>query len=146
MRKIRSIVCHHTASNPSTTPDEIRGWHVNGNGWSDIGYHWVVFRDDDGDWLVEAGRPEARSGAHAKGKNADTLGIVVSGDYTKGALPELAEMALAALVAAKCVAFGLNESHVFGHSEVMAKGYTVCPGYDMDRVRARVAGYLAARK
>jgi len=142
MREITRIVCHHTASKPTTTPDEIRGWHVNGNGWSDIGYHWVVYLDAAGNWTIAPGRPEKRTGSHAKGANGDSLGIVVAGDYTASTLPERAEIALCAMVAAKCIEFGLTESAVFGHYEVMRPGYTQCPGYDMDRIRARVKTHL----
>ena len=55
--------------------ETIRDWHVNGNGWSDIGYHYVIKRNG----LVEAGRPVSISGAHAKGHNADSIGICLVG-------------------------------------------------------------------
>lgn len=144
MREINRIVCHHTASKPTTTPDEIRRWHVDGNGWSDIGYHWVVYLDDAGDWTIAPGRPEKRSGSHAKGKNSDSIGIVVAGDYTAGPLPERAEIALCAMVAAKCIEYGVSVEDVVGHREIMREGYTECPGYDMDRVRARVREHVEA--
>lgn len=144
MREIKRIVCHHTDSKPETTPDEIRRWHVDGNGWSDIGYHWVVFLGADGEWDIKPGRPEHRSGSHAKGQNSDSLGIVVSGRYVDAPLPETVELMLAAFIAGKCKEFGLKDSDVYGHKEVMRPGYTQCPGYDMNRVRERVAGYLAA--
>lgn len=144
MREIKRIVCHHTASKPTTTPDEIRVWHVDGNGWSDIGYHWVIYQGAT-DWVIEPGRPEARTGSHAKGANADSLGVVVAGDYTKGPLPESAEIMLCAFIASKCRQFGLTEADVYGHREVMRPGYTECPGYSMDKIRARVGGYLAGK-
>ncbi len=40
----------------------------------------------------------------------------------------------------------LGAEDVYGHREVMAPGYTVCPGYDMDGIRDRVAGYLRAAR
>ena len=144
MRTIRRIVCHHSASSPTTTPDEIRRWHVDGNGWSDIGYHYVLHIGEDGEWTAAKGRPEARNGSHAQGNNADSIGICVAGDYTDRPLPETAEIALCALVAGKCIEHGIGADAVYGHSEVMRPGYTQCPGYDMDRVRARVADHLAA--
>ncbi|MDF1699547.1 MAG: peptidoglycan recognition family protein [Planctomycetota bacterium] len=144
MREITEITCHHTASKPTTTPDEIRSWHVKGNGWSDIGYHWIVFLDEDGDWVAAEGRPESRAGAHAKNRNKHSIGIVVSGDYVEDTLPERAEIALSALVAAKCIQHSLTVENVFGHKEVMRPGYTECPGYDMDRIRDRVQTHLDA--
>jgi|OM-RGC.v1.024803878 N-acetylmuramoyl-L-alanine amidase. len=145
-RTIRRIVCHHTDSAPTTDAATIRGWHVDGNGWSDIGYHWVIRQTADGEWMTEQGRPEHRTGSHAKGSNSDSIGIVVAGRYTDAPLPETAELMLCAIVAAKCMDYGLGAQDVYGHREVMAPGYTVCPGYDMDRIRDRVAGYLRAAR
>ena len=54
---------------------EITDWHVNGNGWSDIGYHWVIRRDGS----LEAGRAEETAGAHAKGHNSNSIGVCMVG-------------------------------------------------------------------
>lgn len=145
MREIHTIILHHTASPATTTVDTIRRWHTQGNGWSDIGYHYVVRLGDDGHWTVEKGRPESRTGAHDGGENRGSLGIVVCGDYTDQPLPEYAEIALCALVAAKCIEYGVPVERVEGHGEYEPDDTpTRCPGYDMDRVRARVADHLAA--
>jgi len=55
----------------------IRGWHVNDNGWNDIGYHWVIRRDG----TIEPGRKESVKGAHcnAKGGNTASIGICMVG-------------------------------------------------------------------
>ena len=63
----------HCSATPAGRPHnaaEIRRWHVDGNGWSDIGYHYVILIDG----TVEAGRPLWRKGAHTKGHNND-IGI-----------------------------------------------------------------------
>ena len=41
MRKINKIIIHCSATPELKDFDvkDIRGWHVEGNGWSDIGYH-----------------------------------------------------------------------------------------------------------
>jgi N-acetyl-anhydromuramyl-L-alanine amidase AmpD len=54
---------------------EIRKWHVDGNGWNDIGYHYVIRRSGE----VERGRIEHVSGAHVAGHNADSIGICMVG-------------------------------------------------------------------
>lgn len=145
MREIHTIICHHTASPAETTVETIRGWHTRQNGWSDIGYHWVIRLGEDGHWTVEAGRPEHRVGAHDGGENQGSLGIVVCGDYSNHPLPEYAEIALSALVAAKCVEYGVDLSRVQGHGEYEPDDTpTRCPGYDMDKVRARVAQHLSS--
>jgi N-acetyl-anhydromuramyl-L-alanine amidase AmpD len=55
--------------------DEIRSWHVNKNGWSDIGYHYVIRRSG----VIDTGRPLKNSGAHVKGRNATTVGVCLVG-------------------------------------------------------------------
>lgn len=55
--------------------EEIRDWHVNENGWSDIGYHLVIRRNGQWEW----GRPLERQGAHVLGHNAGNIGICLVG-------------------------------------------------------------------
>ena len=44
MRKIDKIIIHCTATpeGRAVTIEEVRRWHVKGNGWSDIGYHYLI--------------------------------------------------------------------------------------------------------
>lgn len=77
MRDINTIVVHGawTKSGVDVGVEEIREWHVEGNGWSDIGYHYVIRRDG----RIEDGRPVERQGAHVQGHNSDTIGICLVG-------------------------------------------------------------------
>src|SRR5690554_2206478 len=77
MRKIRKIIIHaaDTPPNMDIGVEEIRDWHVNGNGWRDIGYHYVIRRDG----TVERGRSEEVAGAHVYGHNSDSIGICLVG-------------------------------------------------------------------
>lgn len=50
---------------------EIRRWHKDGNGWSDIGYHRVFGPDG----AIGVGRPLWRIGAHVMERNRGTIGI-----------------------------------------------------------------------
>ena len=81
MREIDLIVVHCSATPEGKhfSTETIRNWHVNGNGWSDIGYHWVVELDGK----VRAGRPEQRVGAHVKGYNRSSIGICYVGGMSK---------------------------------------------------------------
>ena len=47
MRKIDDIIIHCAATYPAMDigAAEIRQWHVRDNGWSDIGYHFVIRRN-----------------------------------------------------------------------------------------------------
>ncbi len=80
MRNIDKIIIHCTATpeGKDYTVDEIRGWHVSGNGWKDIGYHFVVHLDGE----VSLGRPVDQIGAHCKGQNANSIGVAYVGGCT----------------------------------------------------------------
>ena len=77
MRKIRKIIIHCSATKEGQDIDakEIKKWHVEGNGWSDIGYHYVIKLDG----TVEEGRPIERSGAHTLNHNHDSIGVCYIG-------------------------------------------------------------------
>lgn len=82
MRLIDKVIVHSAATTEDMDigAEEIRDWHVNGNGWSDIGYHFIIRRDG----TVEAGRNISRVGAHTKGHNITSIGIcLVGGGYRK---------------------------------------------------------------
>ena len=77
MRDIRKIIIHaaDTPADMDIGVEEIRRWHVEERGWSDIGYHYVIRRDG----TVETGRSEDRAGAHVRGHNQDSIGICLVG-------------------------------------------------------------------
>lgn len=77
MRKITEIIVHCTATpeGRDVSVDTIRRWHVSGNGWSDIGYHYVIALDG----TVNTGRPLERPGAHCAGHNARSIGVCYVG-------------------------------------------------------------------
>ena len=86
---VRKAVVHHTVSGNSYSPSQVPGilkgiqaYHIDGRGWSDIGYNFLVDKYG-GLWEGRAGgidRPVI--GAHASGFNTDSVGISVLGDYT----------------------------------------------------------------
>lgn len=86
MRKIDTAIVHCSATPPGRDigVKEIKEWHTEGNGWSDIGYHFVIRRDG----TVESGRPVVRAGAHTKGHNDNSLGICLVGGTNFGGKPE----------------------------------------------------------
>ena len=85
MRTINEIFIHCSATKPQwmyeSTADqkaaEIRRWHVEENGWKDIGYHFVIDRDGN----TVAGRPLEQVGAHARGHNKNSIGICLVGGW-----------------------------------------------------------------
>ncbi len=49
MRTINKLIvhCSDTPNDRFVSVDDIRKWHVEENGWSDIGYHYVIYRNGD---------------------------------------------------------------------------------------------------
>jgi len=83
MRTINKIIIHAAYTPPGMDigAAEIRSWHVDGNGWADIGYNHVIRRNG----VVEEGRPIEQQGAHVAGHNHDSIGICLVGGELAGA-------------------------------------------------------------
>ena len=77
MREINKIIVHCSATREGENFDvaEIRKWHVEGRGWSDIGYHFYI--DLYGE--IHKGRDIAKIGAPTKGQNRNSIGICYCG-------------------------------------------------------------------
>ena len=77
MREINKIIVHCSATRENENFDvaEIRKWHVEGRGWSDIGYHFYI----DLYGQIHKGRDIAKMGAHCKGHNRNSIGICYCG-------------------------------------------------------------------
>lgn len=149
MRDINSIVIHCSDS-PFGDVEVIRDWHVNGNGWADIGYHYVVLNGhrktsrksgyamrDDG--LVESGRPEEQAGSHVLDRsdehdisNGNSIGICMVGDDDGQFTPRQA-WALLELVQSLQVRFNVPTERIIGHRE--ADSRKTCPGWDVETLR-----------
>ena len=81
MRKIDKIIihCSATVEGVNVSTSTIKRWHVQGRGWSDIGYHYVIGLDG----AIDYGRAINRSGAHTKGENETSIGICYIGGLSK---------------------------------------------------------------
>jgi len=130
-RKIEKIILHCAATpeGRDVKMETIKSWHVKGNGWSDIGYHFVIELDG----AVKNGRPLHRSGAHTKGHNATSIGICYVGGIDKDKKPkdtrtEAQRKAMDQLVD------DLKMEHptatIHGHNEFAAKA---CPSFDVSK-------------
>jgi N-acetylmuramoyl-L-alanine amidase len=85
MRQINRIIIHCTATPEGRdhTAKEIDRWHRE-KGWASIGYHYVIQLNG----TVEKGRPDHLAGAHVKGHNADSIGVVYVGGCDKNMKPK----------------------------------------------------------
>ncbi len=129
MRVINKIILHCSATPEGrrTTVEDIRLWHKQ-RGWSDIGYHYVVYLDGS----VHEGRPIERSGAHVFGLNKNSIGVCYIGGVDKNNLkakdtrtPEQI-MALDLLLGSLLDDFKGATLH--GHNEFANKA---CPSFDV---------------
>ncbi|HEY5889763.1 MAG TPA: N-acetylmuramoyl-L-alanine amidase [Acidimicrobiia bacterium] len=84
----RAVVIHHTAASNSYTADQVPGiilghclYHVNGRGWDDIGYNFLVDRFG-GVWEGRTGSKSSPvQGAHTAGFNSQTQGVAMMGNF-----------------------------------------------------------------
>ena len=75
----QGIVVHHS-STPDGTVEAFRKYHIEHNGWDDIGYHYVI-EYVGGVPAIVKGREENREGAHTKGENRRSIGICIVGNF-----------------------------------------------------------------
>jgi len=150
MRPINEIIVH-CADTPASwggnmTPeqqrDEIRRWHVEERGWSDIGYHYVITRNG----VVVQGRSLDKIGAHVKGHNKGTIGICLVGgkggtahDKFRENFTKEQDFALRKLIDELKDRF-VSVNKVSGHNEYAAKA---CPCFN---VQEWITGGMSSQK
>ena len=85
MRRLTEIIVHCTATREGKnyTVEDIRRWHKE-RGFSDIGYHYVIYLDGS----VHKGRPIEKVGAHCEGHNDNSIGIAYVGGLNKDGDPK----------------------------------------------------------
>lgn len=125
------IVLHCSATPEGRDHDasEIRRWHRS-RGWKDIGYHYVIKRNG----IVELGRDVDLMGAHAKGFNAHSIGIVyvggmdIDGDKPKDTRTTEQDIAFVYLLRHLVALY--PEARIVGHNELSEKA---CPSFDVQK-------------
>jgi len=141
------LIVHHSAgSNSSTNYAAVVAYiwdlHKNTNGWSDIGYNWLI----DPNGVVYEGRGSGVSGAHFSCLNTGTLGICILGDYRNHPVAPASLQSLADLLLYESCSNGISPAdsslhassqlvlrHISGHrdansAQVGCPSGTVCPG------------------
>lgn len=128
MREINKIILHCSATPEQRHVDvqTIRDWHLK-RGWSDIGYHFVVYLDG----TVMPGRPVERIGAHVKGMNRNSIGVCYIGgvDYYGKPKDTRTQKQLDSLEQLITDLFHqYPEASLHGHNEFSTKA---CPSFDV---------------
>ncbi len=129
MRKINKIIVHCSATREGQDipVETIRKWHVEGRGWTDIGYHFYI--DINGE--IHKGRDIAKIGAHCKGQNRNSIGICYAGGVeADGKTPkdtryDCQKDSLIAVI--RTLKAMYPESKVYSHSDFANKA---CPSFD----------------
>lgn len=138
-RPISEIIFHCTATpeGKDFTVADIRAWHK-ARGWSDIGYHYVVYRDG----RIMLGRPVGQVGAHCEGHNTGTIGVSYVGGLSadgKAAKDTRTPEQRASLLYLRNRLAALHKGvrKLSGHNQYANKA---CPSFD---VRRDDLGHLA---
>jgi N-acetylmuramoyl-L-alanine amidase len=128
MRTINKIIVHCSATpeGRDVSPEEITRWHVEDNGWSDVGYHFIITLDG----VVHFGRAIERAGAHVRGHNSDSIGVCYVGGMDadmKSAKDTRTEEQKEALVDLLCELKDTYGGEIYGHRDFSSKD---CPSFD----------------
>lgn len=123
---------HHSAGPTNQTVRQIQNHQMDNNGWSDIGYNWLVnqngtiFEGRAGGWLA--------IGAHAGGQNTAWIGVCWIGNSGNVA-PSQAALTSIEWLYGRANALAGRRLLVSGHGQVPGQA-TECPG---SRLRAWIA-------
>lgn len=147
MRNIKYIVIHHSGgSRKKVTTEMIKKWHIEENGWSDIGYHRVI----EFDGSVHMGREDSIVGAHAEGFNSKSIGICVTGDFDLEKITENDPQfkTLVQALAVLCRRYSIPVENIIGHRDVYLilgqKIAKTCPGKNLYRLLPRIRELIRA--
>lgn len=145
----------HCSDSPWGDAAEIRRWHTDpkpkGNGWNDIGYHYVICNQfptynsksqnkpvEKSDGAVQKGRDETTAGSHCLGYNAKSLGICLVGKG-KETFTERQMQAVVKLVKDLMAKYKIPAENVLGHYETPESHGKTCPNMSMPEFRKRLA-------
>lgn len=137
-RAINELIwhCSATPEGKDFTVDTIRQWHK-ARGWTDIGYHYVVYRNGH----IMVGRPIGQIGSHVAGHNTGTVGcsyiggVAADGKTPKDTRTPEQRSSMMWLTEQLIAKHGISK--VSGHNQYAAKA---CPSFD---VRKDPLGALA---
>ena len=125
------LVVHCSATKPSMDIGhrEIKRWHVDDNGWRDVGYHYIIRRNGE----VELGRSNRDTGAHAAGYNHKSISLCMVGGMAEDNSAEnnfTAQQWTALLDLVKQLKSNYPDADVIGHNEISEKE---CPSFDVQK-------------
>ena len=129
MRSIKEIIIHCSATREGQdiSVDTIRKWHVEGRGWSDIGYHFYIDINGEIKKVIDI----AKIGAHCSGHNRNSIGLCYCGGVEEdGKTPkdtrtETQKQSLLAVL--RTLKAMYPEAIIYSHNEFANKA---CPSFN----------------
>lgn len=130
---VNAAFVHHTAASNSYTsaqvPSILRGiyaYHVDGRGWRDIGYNFLIDRYGRTWEGRYGGTTRAVVGAQAAGMNFDSFGVSVLGNFDIASVPSAAVSAVTSLIGWKAQ---IHEFNPLGTALINGKRFTAVSGH-----------------
>ena len=127
-RTIKELIVHCSATpeGKDYNVDTIRQWHLQ-RGFSDIGYHYVIYRDGS----IHIGRDESIIGAHCTGHNTNSIGVCyIGGCASDGKTPKdtrTTEQKQSLVKLLKELKTKYPQASIHGHRDFSSKA---CPSFD----------------
>ena len=127
-RTIKELIVHCSATpeGKDYSVDTIRQWHLQ-RGFSDIGYHYVIYRDGS----IHIGRDESIIGAHCTGHNTNSIGVCyIGGCASDGKTPKdtrTTEQKQSLVKLLKELKTKYPQASIHGHKDFSSKA---CPSFD----------------
>ncbi|MEE4377865.1 MAG: N-acetylmuramoyl-L-alanine amidase [Candidatus Competibacteraceae bacterium] len=123
-RNVHTVFVHCSASDRARDDDVsvMRRWHVNGNGWNDVGYHYFITKQGH----IQAGRPVGKIPAAQYQHNSGTIAICLHG-LKEGLFTSQQFQSLIALCKSIDAAYPDKKLRFRGHREVANKA---CPVFN----------------
>ena len=127
-RNIKELIVHCSATpeGKDYSVDTIRQWHLQ-RGFSDIGYHYVIYRDGS----IHIGRDESIIGAHCTGHNTNSIGVCyIGGCASDGKTPKdtrTTEQKQSLVKLLKELKTKYPQASIHGHRDFANKA---CPSFD----------------
>ena len=127
-RNIKEIIVHCSATpeGKDFTVADIKRWHL-ARGFSDIGYHYVIYRDGS----IHIGRDESIIGAHCTGHNTNSIGVCyIGGCVSNGKTPKdtrTTQQKQSLVKLLKELKTKYPQASIHGHRDFSSKA---CPSFD----------------
>lgn len=151
----KMIVVHHTggtnadplADTSHHTFEDVNRWHMQKWNYQNslghfIGYHWFISKEGE----TTLGTPENEEGIHTKGKNFESIGIGLAGNFDRpGSIPTYEQkQALKELLVRLMAKYHIGTDSIYPHRQFANK---TCYGKNLSEGWAReLVGYKYTKK